>query len=207
MIRIYVVDDHPVLRTGLHSIIERETDILVVGESGNGAEALAAIPKLAVDVVLCDFDLPDTDGLRLARKLLHENAERKILIVSGLDDSSIPRLLFDAGARGYLAKASSAHKLVYAIRQVAAGHEFVDDALPRNVLLGLSPFRRLSAREKEVAALTVQEYTTRQIAEVLRVDETTVRTIRSRVYKKLGLRGAISLSKLAARHGFTDQGG
>lgn len=201
MIRVFMIDDHPLMRTGMRWVLEEAGDIEVVGEAANGRDALASIPTVPIDLVVCDFDLPDTDGLDLTRRLLRQDPDRKVLIVSMLERSPIPRRLLAAGALGYVSKTSDPLVVLRAVREVAAGRRFLDNALACQVLFDSSPFDQLSPRELEVAMLMVKGESIRRIADSLRVTESTVRTIRSRVFDKLDVRGDASLVYLAVEHG------
>lgn len=201
MIRVLIVVDLPVLGSGLRSMLEREPDLTVTGEIAPAALRTLGAAQIDAELALCALEHGDSDGVRVVRDLLRLRASLR-LVYFATGEVAVPAALLDAGVHGYLARGSNARTLVYALRRVAGGHDYVDASMPRSVLLGLSPFRRLSAREREVAMLTVQDHSTRAIAELLGIDQSTVRTVRSRAYRKLGLRGAVGLSRLAAKHGF-----
>lgn len=202
MIRVFVVDDHPLLRIGLRWLLEAQGDIQVIGEAGSAADAVIMIPPAEPDLVLCDFHLPDGDGLDVARGLLQEHPKLRILFVSVLEGGPIPRRLLAAGALGYVSKARDGATLLRAVREVAAGHRFLDEALGANVLFEPSPFDRLSPRELEVARMMIQGEKTPAIAEALGITESTIRTFRARVLSKLEIRGEIALIRLALDCGF-----
>ncbi|WP_363799784.1 response regulator transcription factor [Lysobacter firmicutimachus] len=201
MIRVLIVVDLPLLGSGLRSILDREPDLTATAEIAPERLSALAPAQIEADLALCALERGDSDGVRAVRRLLQLRANLRIVYFAAAD-VAVPAALLDAGVHGYLARGCDARTLVYALRRVAGGHDHIDASLPRSVLLGLSPFRRLSAREREVALLTVQDYSTRGIAELLGVDESTVRTVRSRAYRKLGLRSAVGLSRLADKHGF-----
>ncbi|MFQ6308730.1 response regulator transcription factor [Lysobacter capsici] len=202
MIRIFVVDDHPLLRIGLRWLLEAQGDIQVIGEAGSVADAMIMIPAAGPDLVLCDFHLPDGDGLDVVQRLLQELPKLRILVVSVLEGGPIPRRLLAAGALGYVSKARDGATLLRAVREVAAGHRFLDEALAASILFEPSPFDRLSPRELEVARMMIRGEKTPGIAEALGITESTIRTFRARVLSKLEVRSEISLIRLAMDCGF-----
>lgn len=206
MIRVFVVDDHPLLRIGLRWLLEAQGDIQVIGETGSAADAMIMIPAARPDLVLCDFHLPDGDGLDVAQRLLQENPRLRILVVSVLEGGPIPRKLLAAGALGYVSKARDGATLLRAAREVAAGRRFLDETLGANILFEPSPFDRLSPRELEVARMMVQGVKTPAISEALGITESTIRTFRARVLEKLDVRGEVALVRLAMDCGFDKRG-
>lgn len=197
MIRVFVIDDHPLVRVGLKWVLEGQGDLYVVGESSSGKDAFAAIADCEPDVVLCDFHLPDWDGLEVTRRLLAEDPERKVLIVSVVEGGPVPRRLLAAGAMGYVSKARDGGMVVRAVREVAAGRRFLDETLGPRILFETTPFDHLSPRQLEVARLMVQGKRNSEIALELRLTESTVRTVRTKVMAKLGVHGDIALARLA----------
>lgn len=197
MIRLFVIDDHPLVRIGMTWVLETEKDFRVVGEAPNGKDALAAIARRRVDVVLCDFHLPDMDGLEVTRRLLEAHPDLKVLIVSVLEGGPVPRRLLAAGAMGYVSKARDGSAVVRAVREVAAGHRYLDDALGARVLFETTPFDQLSPRQLEVALLMVQGKRNADIALELDLTESTIRTVRAKVMAKLGVQTDIALARLA----------
>lgn len=197
MIRVFMIDDHPLVRLGLRGVLETQNDMRVVGEASNGRDALAAIPKCKPDVVLCDFHLPGWDGLEVTRRLLAQAPEMKILIISVIERGAVPRCLLAAGAMGYVSKAQDGGAVIRAVREVAAGRRFLDDALGVGLLFEVSPFDYLSSRQLEVARLMVQGKRTGDIALELGLTESTVRTVRTTVMAKLRVRSDIALVRLA----------
>ena len=207
MIRVFIVDDQPLVRHGLRWILGAHSDIDVVGEAGDPLEALQRLGQAAADVALCGFNLPDDDSLGLVRRLLQQDPALRILIVSVVGDGPMPRRLLAAGALGYVSKNRDATVVLRALREVAAGHRFIDDSLGGRILFESSPFDRLSPRELEVARLMVEGRRNREIAVELRVAESTVRTLRSRALGKLDVRGEGALMRLAIDHGWVARGG
>lgn len=197
MIRVFVVDDHPLVRVGLTWVLETQKDLRVVGEADNGRDALEAVRHHRPDVVLCDFHLPDMDGLEVTRRLLEALPDLKVLIVSMVDGGPVPRRLLAAGAMGYVSKARDGSAVVRAVREVAAGRRYLDDALGARVLFETTPFDQLSPRQLEVALLMVQGKRNADIALELDLTESTIRTVRAKVMFKLGVQTDIALARLA----------
>ena len=161
------------------------------------------IPPANPDIVLCDFQLPDGDGLDVTNRLLKHDPKARILVVSVLEGGPIPRKLLAAGALGYVSKARDGGTLLRAVREVAAGRRFLDETLGAHILFEPSPFDRLSPRELQVARMMIQGDRTPAIAEALGITESTIRTFRSRVLSKLEVRGEIALIKLAIDSGLS----
>ena len=197
MIRVFVIDDHPLVRVGLTWVLETQKDLRVVGEAGNGMSALTAVARHHPDVVICDFHLPDMDGLEVTRRLLVEHPDLKVLIVSVVEGGPVPRRLLAAGAMGYVSKARDGSAVVRAVREVAAGRRYLDDALGARVLFETTPFDQLSPRQLEVAQLMVQGKRNADIALELDLTESTIRTVRAKVMFKLGVQTDIALARLA----------
>lgn len=197
MIRVFVIDDHPLVRVGLTWVLETQKDLRVVGEAGNGMSALTAVARHHPDVVICDFHLPDMDGLEVTRRLLVEHPDLKVLIVSVVEGGPVPRRLLAAGAMGYVSKARDGSAIVRAVREVAAGRRYLDDALGARVLFETTPFDQLSPRQLEVALLMVQGKRNADIALELDLTESTIRTVRAKVMFKLGVQTDIALARLA----------
>lgn len=201
MIRVFLIDDHPLVRVGLKWVLEGEGDMKIVGESSYGSDALSTIGACRPDVVLCDFHLPDFDGLEVTRRLLRRDPNQKVLIVSVVESGPVPRRLLAAGAMGYVSKARDGGTVVRAVREVAAGRRFLDDALGARVLFETTPFDRLSSRQLEVVLLMVHGKRNREIALALGLTESTIRTTRAKAMAKLGVRGEIALARLAMNCG------
>ncbi|ROU08955.1 response regulator [Lysobacter enzymogenes] len=197
MIRVFVIDDHPLVRVGLTWVLETQKDLRVVGEADNGVSALAGVARHRPDVVICDYHLPNWDGLEVTRRLLEEQPDLKILIVSVVEGGPVPRRLLAAGAMGYVSKARDGSAVVRAVREVAAGRRYLDDALGARMLFETTPFDQLSSRQLEVALLMVQGKRNAEIALDLDLTESTIRTVRAKVMAKLGVQTDIALARLA----------
>lgn len=208
-IRVYLLDDHDVVREGLRYLLERTDDIVVVGESGTAAEATARIPALRPHVAVLDARLPDGSGIEVCRAVRAVDPSIKALILTSYDDDEALFAAIMAGASGYVLKEIRSSDLVGAIRTVAAGQSLIDPSLTSRVL---DRVRNGPATAPELATLTEQELkllgliaeglTNRQIGEHMFLAEKTVKNYVSNILAKLGLerrtQAAVLASKLLA---------
>jgi len=205
-IRVFLVDDHEVVRRGVHKLLEFESDLVVVGEAGTAAEALARIPVLHPDVAVLDVRLPDGDGVTVCRELRSRLPDVHCLMLTSFADDEA---LFDAivaGAAGYVLKQIRGGDLIGAIRTVASGQSLLD---PRATARVLERLRTQARRDDPVATLTDQErrtleligegLTNRQIGERLFLAEKTVKNYVSSLLSKLGMERRTQAAVLAAR--------
>lgn len=184
-IRILVVDDHFMVRLGLISAISTESDIEVVGEASNGAEAIQSFAHLKPDITLMDGILPDVHGVETTRLILEHDPQARIILVSINDTAEDIHRALQAGAWGYIPKSCEKDSIVRAIRAVAAGERFLPPELSRKLSeRNLQPL--LSAREMEVLHLIARGLANKQIAAELTVGETTVKSHVAHILEKLG---------------------
>jgi len=208
-IRIFLVDDHALVRAGMRMILARETDLDVVGEAESGELALPQIRKLKPDVVLCDLHLPGLSGLEVTERIVKGHYGAKVIVVSVLEDGPLPKRLIEAGASGYVGKAGNAAELLHAVRDVACGKRYLANSIAQNLALyGLgrhdSPFEALSPRELEVAMLLLQGLRQEDIAKRLSLSPKTINTHKARVFEKLRVKDNIALARLAGQYGVSD---
>jgi DNA-binding NarL/FixJ family response regulator len=208
-IRVFLIDDHALVRTGLKMILAGETDIEVVGDAENGEEALPQLRKLKPHVVLCDLHLPGLSGLEITERITRSKLPTRVIIVSVLEDGPLPKRLLEAGAAGYIGKAGDAVELLRAVRDVAKGKRYLGSNVAQNLALssmdgGSSPFDALSPRELEVAMLLVQGLRQEDIAKRLSLSAKTINTHKSRLFEKVGISDSISLARLATQYGLLD---
>ncbi|MBO9716945.1 MAG: response regulator [Pseudoxanthomonas sp.] len=208
-IRVFLVDDHALVRTGLRMILSAESDIQVVGEAESGEEALSLIRKHRPDVVLCDLHLPGISGLEVTERLIRGRVGSRVVIVSVLEDGPLPKRLLDVGASGYVGKGGDARELLNAVRDAARGKRYLGSSIAQNIALAsvggeASPFDTLSPRELEVAMLLVQGLRQDAIAQRLNLSPKTVNTHKSRLFEKVDVDDTIALARLAARYGLMD---
>lgn len=209
-IKVFIVDDHGLVRAGFRMILSREVDIEVVGEAESAEEALPQIRRLAPDVVLCDLHLPGLSGIELTERLVRGDCGSRIVMVSVLEDGPLPRRVMEAGACGYVAKACDAVELLRAVRDVARGKRYLSSAIAQGIALsglqggGASPFDALTKREMEVALLLNQGMRQEAIARRLSLSAKTVNTHKARLFEKLGIRDTVALARLVGQHGLVD---
>jgi two-component system invasion response regulator UvrY len=209
MIRVYLVDDHELVRTGFKLILAKEVDIEVVGEAGSGEEALAQIRRVKPDIVLCDLHLPGISGLEVTERIARGELGARVIIVSVQLEGPLPRRLLEAGASGYLGKGCGADELLRAIRDVSRGKRYLAGEVAQQMALGTlsgaaSPFDALSARELEVVLLLVQGERPPEIGARLSLSAKTIATHKYNALAKLGIKDLTALTRLAMQHGLTD---
>jgi len=208
-IRVYLIDDHALVRTGMKLILGGEDDIEVVGESESGEAALPQIRQLTPDVVLCDLHLPGYSGLEVTERIVRGDHGTRVIIVSVLEDGPLPKRLLEAGASGYIGKGGDAAELIRAVREVARGRRYLGSNVAQNLALfnvggEASPFDALSPRELEVAMLLTQGLRQDDIARRLSLSAKTINTHKSRLFEKTGVQDNIALARLAAQYGLLD---
>jgi two-component system response regulator DevR len=193
-IRVFLMDDHELVRRGLVDLLKSEADITVVGEAGTAAEAVRRIPSSRPDVALLDGRLPDGSGIDVCREIRSTDPSIRCVILTSFDDDEALFAAIMAGASGYLLKEVGGSNLVAGIRQVAAGHSLIDPAVTqklldrlRNPVKETSKLDQLTPREKEILNLITDGYTNRQIGEKLYLAEKTVKNYVSILLTKLGM--------------------
>jgi two-component system, NarL family, response regulator NreC len=213
-LRVLLADDHKVVRDGLRLLIDGQRDMRVVGEAGNGKEALRQARDLKPDVVIMDLSMPELNGLQATEHLKAERPGVKVVALTLHEDPNYLLQLCKAGAVGYVLKRSAGDDLIRAIRTVAGGGLHFDPTLASKALKGRpgdSPGKEglhsgdLSEREKEVLILLAWGYSNKEIASNLELSTKTVETYRERINEKLGLRSRTELVRFALRHGWLSE--
>lgn len=209
--RVFLVDDHAVVRAGLRALIGQQPEMSVVGEAGDGLTACAAIPAAAPDVAVVDMSMPGMTGAEVTERLRLDCPAVKVLAMTVHDESGYLHRLTVAGVRGYILKRAAADELVHAIRVVASGGYYLDPALTGRVLAatvrgpsanGAAGEALLSAREIEVVRLIAFGYSTKEIASQLDVSAKSIDTYRSRAMEKLEVRTKADLVRYAIHRGW-----
>ena len=206
MIRVFLLDDHGLMRAGYRMILEGQIDMEVVGEASCGEEALPQIRRLKPDVVICDLHMPGVSGLDVTERLMKGQVGPKVVIVSVQVDGPMPQRLLDAGAAGYLGKDCESTELLRAIREVARGKRYLGGEIAQQMALGgkgNSPFDMLSRREMEISLMFCQGMRAEDIARKLSLSGKTVATHKYRLFDKLGIKDTVALARMAAQHGVT----
>lgn len=207
MIRVMLVDDHAVVRTGFRLLLQAHPDTAVVGEADSGESACQRYLELAPDVVVMDLAMPGMGGLEALRRIRAHHPQARILALSAHDDPLHARRALREGARGFLSKRSAPEALFEAITAVAAGQRYIDAALAQKLALdelengGKSPVERLSEREFEVFVRLAGGASVQRIAEDLNLSASTVGTHLYNVKQKLGVSNQAELTLIAIRHG------
>lgn len=206
MIKVLLVDDHELVRTGIRRILEEAGNIEVVGEAADGDAALKAARKAMPDVVLMDVNMPGMGGIEATRRIVRLLPDVKVIALTVLDDDPFPARLNEAGAVGYLTKGSPAKEMIEAVRTVHRGLPYVASSVARKHMLadwrGLAstPFEDLSSREMQVAMMILDGQRTQEISDALSLSPKTVSTYRQRIYEKLQVKTDVDLTRLAYRH-------
>jgi two-component system, NarL family, response regulator DevR len=205
-VRVFLLDDHELVRVGLRTLIETEDDLVVVGEAGTAPEALDRIPATSPDVVVVDLHLATGHGIEVCRELRSRHPDVRCLVVSAFSDERDVSAAIMAGAAGYVLKQRASKDLVAAIRTVGAGGTVLDPALAEGVLSRMRTgagedalVRRLSAQELRILERIAAGQTNRQIAEELSLAEKTVRNYVSNLLAKLGMHRRSEAAAYAAR--------
>jgi DNA-binding NarL/FixJ family response regulator len=212
MIKLLVVDDQQLVRAGFRVILEGEPDMTVVGEAGDGSEALRLNHDLQPDVVLMDIRMPKMDGLEAGRRII-AGSQARVLILTTFDADEYVYGALEAGASGFMLKDAPPEQLIAAVRAAAAGNALIDASVTRRFIAEFTRAVRptadtpdelstLTGRELDVLRLLTEGLSNNEIAARLVVEETTVKTHVSRILMKLGLRDRVQAVILAYRTGF-----
>jgi two-component system, NarL family, response regulator NreC len=211
-IRVLIVDDHAVIRSGLHLLLAAEADIEVVGEAGNVKDAVFEARDKQPDVVLMDVVMPGQTGIEGVPLVLKEAPEAKVLVLSMQDDPRYVHEAFAAGAAGYILKEAVDAEVVGAIHQVAAGDHYVHPALGARLVAAEAEAKAreeadpLSDREREVMRLLALGHTNQEIAKMLYISVRTAETHRAHIMQKLRLSTRAELVRYAIDQGLLDEG-
>ncbi len=211
MIKVFLADDHAIIRDGLKVILEMQPGIEVIGEANNGHEAVDQVCELAPDVVVMDISMPDINGIEATRQITLLCPETKIIIFSMLGNSEHVFQALKAGARGYLLKDSATSNVVDAVLTVASGKRYFSEPITNTLVTNYiqqhdvpqekSVLDNLSKREQEILPLVLEGKTSVEIGKLLFLSPKSVETYRSRILQKLGVKDKTSLIKLAIQHG------
>jgi DNA-binding NarL/FixJ family response regulator len=213
-LRIFLADDHAVVRAGLKTLVDAQADMVVVGEAGDGQSALEQTRDCAADVVIMDISMPQLNGAAATAQLRQQCPDIKVLALSVHEDTGYLRKLLEAGASGYVLKRSAADTLIQAIRMVAAGGVYLDPAiagkvvgslLGKPVVVGDPTAAELSERETDVVRLIAQGYSNKEIATLLNLSVKTVETYKARAMEKIGLDSRVAIVRYALQRGWLQE--
>ena len=214
-VRILIADDHKILREGLRSLLEKQSEFAIVAEAQDGLSAISAAKKHKPDVAILDIGMPDLNGIEVTRKIRSEMAETKVIALSMHADRRFVMGILEAGANGYLLKDSAFAELILAVTAVARGKMYLSPSIAETVVKnslekldhteeGSSVM--LSGREREVLQMIAEGKSTKEIALKLFVSTKTVETHRKQIMDKLNIRTVAGLTKYAIREGLTSLG-
>ncbi len=212
MMRIALIDDHELVRTGFRLILSTQPDIAVVGEASDGESGIAMLREQRPDIALVDVHMPGVSGIEVTERARKLQLPTRIVIVTMVSEAAFPRRLLEAGAVGYITKACPSAELLKAVRQVADGRRYlapdVAEALALHAIEGTrgSRFEVLTSRELEVALMLARGESMPKIADRLRLSPKTVATYKYRTFEKLDIDNTVALAHLAHLHGLLDPG-
>lgn len=209
-LRIFLADDHALLRDGLKALVNSQPDMEIVGEADNGRDACEKVKIILPDIVLMDISMPGLNGVQATRKLKETCPDVRILVLSAYEDKSYFRYVMEAGASGFLLKRAATEELIQAIRVIAANGSYIDPTMAGRMLAGYmvqpsngkSASNKLSDREAEVLRLMAWGHSNKEIAAQLNICVKTVETYKARLAEKLDLRSRTDIVRYALRQGW-----
>ncbi len=209
MIKVLLVDDHELVRTGIRRLIDDINGLEVVGEVETGEAAIDFTHNEHVDVVLMDLNMPGIGGMEATRRLIAKDKHLKIIVVTVHDSEPFPQQLFKAGAMGYLTKGCNIEEIVHAIKEVFYGRRYVSVDIAQKMAMSIqpdddNPFDKLSQREMQVMMMSMQGMKGQKISEQLNLSPKTISTYRYRLFDKLRVSNDVELTRLAMQYGLID---
>ncbi|MDO8846289.1 MAG: response regulator [Methylicorpusculum sp.] len=210
MIKVLLVDDHEIVRSGVESLLNGTGDICVIAVASSGEECLELLAVHQLDVVLMDISMPGIGGAEASRRVLLDFPAIKVIVLSVFNDGPVPQQLMKMGAAGFISKSSPFEEMVVAIRSVMKGERYLCSEVARNMAFwGLdpddnSPFSRLSQRESEVVVMILNGKSIKEMSELLTLSDKTINTYRYRLYEKLHVKNDVELTRLAIKYNYTN---
>jgi DNA-binding NarL/FixJ family response regulator len=212
-IRVFLADDHAVVRDGLRLLLERDGDIEVVGDATDGRQTARKVQRLKPDIVVMDITMPELNGIDATQQIHQTCPDTRVIILSVHAQAKTISRALQAGAMGYLLKEAAGKEVVDAVRTVYAGHRYLSHEISETVIddyvkggqttLETNPIECLSPREREILQLVLEGKSSVQIAQTLFLSVKSVETYRSRVRKKLGVKNLLDLLKFAVKYNLT----
>lgn len=210
VIKVFLVDDHELVRTGIRRILEDVRGIKVVGEADSGEDAVKWCRTEQADIVLMDMNMPGIGGLEATKKILRFNPDMKVIVLTIHTENPFPTKVMQAGAAGYLTKGAAPDEMVNAIRMVQSGQRYLSPEIAQQMALSQftpdseNPFKELSERELQIMIMITKGEKVTDISEQLNLSPKTVNSYRYRLFSKLNISGDVELTHLAIRHGILD---
>ena len=213
-LRIFLADDHAVLRDGLKALVNAQPDMEVVGEADNGRTASSKISELSPDIVVMDVSMPELNGVQATEILKRECPQVKVLALTAYKDKAYLDQLLKVGALGYVLKMSAAKELIEALRVVASGNVYIDQEMTERIaegyvrdqfLRGEVRQRELTSREEQILRLIAQGYANKEIAKQLDISVKTVESHKTNVMEKLELKSRTEIVRYAVRQGWLQE--
>lgn len=210
LIKVLVVDDHELVRSGISRLLRDAKGIEVVGEAASGEEAVQFAKEHSPDIILMDIRMPGIGGLEATRKITRHNPDVQVIAVTACDDNPYATRLLQAGAAGYITKGADAEEMIRAIMKVKSGQKYISPEIAQRMALKpfqqdqTSPFDDLSEREMQIALMIVGCQKVAEISEKLFLSPKTVNSYRYRIFEKLEIDSDVQLTLLAMRHGLVD---
>lgn len=207
---VLVVDDHHLIRLGICRLLAEVPGITVVGQGQCGEEAVTLVREISPDIVFMDIRMPGIGGLEATRRILLQQPETKVIVVSAFNDEVYPATLLKAGAAGYITKNADTEEIKTAVETILSGKVYVSPELAQMLVInGLSdltssPFSQLSQRELQIAELITRGKRANEVAETLSVSPKTINTYKYRLYDKLGVKNDVELTLIAVKYGIVD---
>ncbi len=210
LIKVLVVDDHDLVRSGIASLLADTKGISVIGEAASGEDAVQFVRDRGPDIVLMDIRMPGIGGLEATSRIKRYSPDTKVIAVTACDDNPFANRLLQAGASGYLTKGAGAAEMVLAIQRVQSGQKYISPEIAQRMALRPfqqdqeSPFEKLSERELQIALMIVGCQKVNDIGEKLFLSPKTVNSYRYRIFEKLGIEGDVQLTHMALQYGLVD---
>jgi len=208
MIRVLLVDDHELVRTGIKRLLEEQQGYIIMGEASSGEQAMEILRTFdnRPQIILMDLNMPGVGGLETTRNIVKRYPDVKIIIVSMVDEGILPGRVLKAGAMGYLTKGAGMSEMMLGIKEVLAGRRYISPDIAQKMISDSldgekSPFEELSERELQVMLMLMEGTRINDISEKLHLSPKTISTYRYRIYDKLSIGSDMELIKMALQHG------